>query len=176
MDLNTKTAKSVIKILFIEQLVIGGVLLVLGFLRMFDVIKNNGTRLLIYNIITMGGGLWFVFDLVWSLCSEKRRKKVSMFDKITPAPVSLYLIGFDIYCFVTYGHTDGDFVRYSVASVLLAASIIMFLQAFYHRKNPAPMTIAAIIEAEQEEAKEKEELEAKEAQEQQEKTEEDKQE
>ena len=157
MDLETKNAKAVIKTLFIEQLIIGLILLIIGVLRIFDVIKTSETRLLIYNIITLIGGAWFIFDLLWALFSKKRREKVSMFDKITTGPISLYLIGFDIYCFIFRNNINESFVRYSVSVVLLVAAIIVFAQAFYHLKKPAPMTIAAIIEAEQEEQENKEE-------------------
>lgn len=169
VDLNSKTAKSVINIVFWEQVIIGAIILVLGVLKLTGVIPTDPTRLLIYNIITLVGGAWFIFDLFWCIFSSKRRMKTSLFDKILTGPVSSYLIFFDIFCFVVgRENANPDFVKFSIGSVLLYASILLFIQAFYHKKHPAPMTIAAIIEtenelkkAEQEEAKEQENKEEK---------------
>ena len=149
IDLNSKTAKTFINFLFWEQIILGGVLLVLGVLRITGVIPTSSTRLLIYNIITLAGGAWFLFDLIWSLVSSKRRKKVSMFDKVISGPASIYLIFFDIYCFVLgRDNVDELFIRLSISIVLFYVAAVLFAQAFYHKKKPAPMTIAAIIETE----------------------------
>lgn len=149
IDLNSKTAKTFIKFLFWEQIILGLVLLVIGVLRVTNIIPTSSTRLLIYNIITLAGGAWFLFDLLWALFSSKRRKKVSMFDKVISGPASIYLIFFDIYCFVLgRDNVDELFIRLSISIVLFYVSLVLFAQAFYHKKKPAPMTIAAIIETE----------------------------
>ena len=58
-----------------ELVVIAIIAAVIAILKLTGVIPTNPTRLLIYNIITLAGGLWFIIDLVWTLKSEKRRKK-----------------------------------------------------------------------------------------------------
>ena len=153
IDLNSKTAKTVIRILFWELIILGVALLVIGVLRIIGVIPTSSTRLLIYNIITLIGGAWFLFELIWAVISKKKRKKISMFDKVLAGPASIYLIFFDIYCFsLGRDNVNPDFIRLSISIVLLYVSAILFAQAFYHLKHPTPMTVAAIIEANQEEA------------------------
>ena len=78
-----------------------------------------------------------------------------MFDKIISGPASIYLIFFDIYCFVLgRDNVDELFVRLSISIVLFYVALVLFAQAFYHKKKPAPRTIAAILETEQAEREE----------------------
>ena len=56
---------------------------VLGTLFIVDVIHVKDWKKWVFTILTLIGGIYFVVDLIWSIVSKKKRKKVSLFDKIT---------------------------------------------------------------------------------------------
>lgn len=140
-----------VKLIYAGELaVIAIIAIVIGVLKLTGVIATKPIRLLIYNIITFVGGLWFIVDLIWTLKSEKRRKKSSLLDKICVIPISAYLLFFDIYCFIykAQGIEVNDMlVRISVGVVLLYVGVLYTFQAIYHYSHPVPMLIEAIEEA-----------------------------
>ena len=141
-----------------ELVVIAIIAAVIAILKLTGVIPTNPTRLLIYNIITLAGGLWFIIDLVWTLKSEKRRKKSSLLDKTLAMPISAYLLFFDAYCFIYKAQgidVSDDFVKISVGVVLLYVAILYVFQAIYHYYHPVPMLIEAIEEAQKMDEEEK---------------------
>ena len=147
-----KTHVEKTKLLFCgEFLVIALIALVIGILKLTNVIQTKPNRLFIYNIITLAGGAWFIFDLCWSLISKKRRAKVSLFDKITMAPISGYLIAFDIVCFIAKANDttpDDLFIRISIGSVLLYVGALYIFQGFYRYNHPTPQLLDVLKEAE----------------------------
>ena len=95
----------------------------IGFLRLFDVIPYSDKRLLIYNIITLLGVAYVLFDTTWYLVSKKKRAKSDLIDKIFPIIAAIYLLVFDILV-LTKINTELNFIKYSISAVLLYAGAV----------------------------------------------------
>ena len=149
-------------IFFLEYLAIFAILALIGFLRLFNVMKYSETRLLIYNIITLIGVAYIFFDLFWNL-RPKKRKDFSLIDKLPPLFIAIFLLVFDILV-LSKIVTDPNFIKYSVVAVLFTAGTYSLCMGIYHYKHPQKMLMEAVEEAYQEALKE-EELEAKKAEE-----------
>ena len=151
----------------IEYLVIAVVLLVIAFLRMFDVIKYSANRLLAYNIITLLGFAYIYFDFFFSLFKKSRREKNCFLDKALSMIVATYLVVFDVLVLAKIT-TDMYFIKYSICAVLLYAAAMSLFLGIYHYFMPTHQILdlvdqqyEAYVEAEQEE-KSKEDEEEKE--------------
>ena len=103
---------------------------VLGTLFIVDVIHVKDWKKWVFTILTLIGGIYFVVDLIWSIVSKKKRKKVSLFDKITLAPSGLTLFCLDIYALInlikdpTWTGANGNFFRYEIGIALCYIAII----------------------------------------------------
>ena len=137
-----------------ELLVFAILFLVLGILRLTKVMGYNDTRRLIFNYITLAGGIWGVIDFTWALISPKKRKRSSMIDKILMIPASITLIVLDIWCLMNASDSESfknTFVL--VVSILFFYFTISFtFQAIYHFYKPVPLLLEAIKEEEEEKA------------------------
>ena len=144
------------KMIYSGELMIFAILFaVIGTLEIVGVIGNREIMLKIYNYVTLAGGTWLIVDFVWTLCSEKKRAKNSLLDKIILLPLGIYLITFDILCLCEYPLFGMEFAQFrrlmmSIAFYYLAAAYLF--QSIYHYFYPIP----AIIQAIEEEKKEKE--------------------
>ena len=147
------------RIFLIEYLLISVVAFTLGFLKMFGIIGNSATRLLVYNILTTVGFAYILFDLSLCLFKKEKRAKTCFIDRILTLIVGLYLIVFDIMCYINR-NIDLVFVKYSIASVLLYAGCISMFMGIYHHFKPTAQLYEVVEEEYQEtleeEAKEKE--------------------
>ena len=157
-----KLYKKYQRIFLIEYIAIFAILVLVGFLRLFDIMAYSETRLLVYNIITLIGVAYIIFDLIWNLRPAKR-KDFSPVDKIPPLFLAAFLLTFDILV-LSKTVTDPKFVKYSVVAVLFTAGIYSLCMGIYHYKHPQKMFVEAVEEAYQEALKEEEE-EAKKAEE-----------
>lgn len=135
-------------IFFIEYLAIAAILILIGFLRAFDVMQYSEKRLLVYNIITLIGVAYIIFDLWWNL-RAKKRADFSPVDKIPPLFWGAFLLVFDILV-LSKSVTDIYFVKYSVVAVLFSAGLYSAFLGFYHYKKPQKMLLEAVEEAYQE--------------------------
>ena len=136
-----------------EYLLIAAIALVVGILKMAGVIPTKPTRLLIYNIISIVGAAYLAFDLIWYMISAKKRARTDLLDKLVVLPVLLYLVGFDIYCFINYGKPMWDiFVVMSIGSALVYIAIIYIFLGIYRYKHPSKQIQEAIKELEEEQA------------------------
>lgn len=138
-----------------ELLLISVVFLVIGILKLTNVLGTNPTRLFIYNIITTVGFVYIVGDFIWTMISKKKRQKSCLIDKFLVLPVGLYLIVFDIICFVEGENINTDFVKYSVGIVLLYLAVVYIFQGIYHYHKLTPQLLEAIEEAKLEEEQKK---------------------
>ena len=150
-----KLFKKYKRIFLIEYLVIASVLLLIGFLRMFDVIKYSENRLLVYNIITLIGVAYIIFDLCWNLRPSKRAD-FSLVDKLPPLFIAIFLIVFDILV-LSKAYTEPNFIKYSISLVLITAGCYSLFLGIYHFYKPQKMVLEAVEEAYQEALKEHEE-------------------
>ena len=138
-----------------ELAIIALVVLVIGILKLTGVIQTKPLRLLIYNIISLAGAAYLIFDLIWALVSPKKRKKSCLLDKFMVVPAFCYLIFFDIFCFINKAkglepEPDDLFIKLSIGIVLLYISAVYLFQAIYHFKHPVPQLLEAIEEAKKE--------------------------
>ena len=147
----------------IELIVIALIALVIGVLKLVDVIHTKPNRLLVYNVISLIGGLWIIIELIWAFCSPKKKQRTCLLDKYLLLPAMGYLLAFDVYCFIYYGQEINDlFVRISIGAVLIYIALAYIYQGIYHYKHPVPQILAAIEEMKKaEEAEKKEEEESK---------------
>ena len=147
-----KAEKKIKLIYSIELIAIAIIALVIAILRMVGVMKPSSTRLLVYNIITTLGGIWIIADLIWCLLSPRRKAKNCLLDKFIILPLGLFLLGFDIYCFVTKEVAE-PLVIYGVSGALIYLAVIYVFLGIYHYFIPVPQIQEAIEEAKKEENK-----------------------
>ncbi len=142
-------------IFFLEYLAIFAILALVGFLRAFNIMEYSETRLLVYNIITLIGVAYIIFDLYWNLRPAKR-KDFSLVDKLPPLVIATFLLVFDILV-LSKSVTNPNFIKYSVCGVLFTVAAYSLFLGFYHYKKPQKMLYEAVEEAYQEQLKEIEE-------------------
>ena len=129
MDLMTKA-----KLFYSGELAIFAVVfLVLAILEFTEIIKINGTG---FNWVTIFGGFLIIGDFVWAMVSKKRQKKIALIDKILVLPLAVYLISFDLYCFI--GQPEVTIYRYCIPPVMLYLCLVYTFEAIYHFKYPVP--------------------------------------
>ena len=156
MDLKEKIFKKNKTIFLLEYLVIAVVLLLVGFLRLFDVIPYSDKRLLVYNIVTLIGVAYVFFDTTWYIVSKKKRERSDLIDKIFPLIAAIYLLVFDILVLAKI-NTELNFIKYSISIVLLCAGAVSLFLGIYHHYKPSKMLLEAVEEEYQEKLKEQEE-------------------
>ena len=147
-----------------ELLIFSIVFIVLGILKITNVLNISKSSKIWYTyffvILTFCGGIWFVVDFIWTLKSEKRRKKSSLVDKITLLPSSLATFIFDIRAFIVGIETlkepipnlNNNLLNFYTSFLFFYFAIIYIFQAIYHYKYPIPL----ILEEIENEKKEKE--------------------
>ena len=132
-----------------ELLIIAIVFLVLGILKLLGVMGYDDGRRVFFNYLTTAGGIWLVIDLVWALMSPKRRKRVCLLDKFLNVPLGIFLLVFDIMCFMEPRKESFYIVMMSFAFMYLAVNYIF--QSIYHFFNPIPQLIEEMEKAEENE-------------------------
>ena len=149
-------AEKKIKLIYsIELIAIAIIALVIAILRIIGLMTPNSTRLLVYNIVTTVGGLWIITDLIWCLLSPKRKAKNCLLDKFIILPLGLFLLGFDIYCFIVREVPEA-LVIYGVSGALIYLAVVYIFLGIYHYFKPVPQILEAINENKIEENKEEE--------------------
>lgn len=155
MEKNKEYPKEV-KIYSIELAVFALIYLVLGVLILVSVIPLKGTfrHILIY--VSLVASAWFIFDFFWTLFSQKRRKKSSLFDKTLLLPAIIGVVVVDILTFTMGFEESNDLHVYFTGAVLCYFALIFVIEAFYHLKHPLPI----LLEEEEEEKESKKKAEA----------------
>ena len=148
LDIVTKA-----KLIYSGELMLFFILfLVLGILRMTGVIAPNDTRKNIFNWVTIFGGSWLIIDFLWAMFSKKRKQRIALIDKCLHLPAGIYLVSFDIYCFVTKPEAASDVYRYGVPIVFFYLCACYLFESIYHYFKPVPglLDIEEAAKAEQE--------------------------
>ena len=148
LDMITKA-----KLIYSGELMLFFVLfLVIAILRITGVMGGNDVRSKIFNWVTIFGGTWLTIDFFWALFSKKRRSKIALIDKCLHLPAGLYLISFDIYCFVTNPAGTSNVYRYGVPIVLFYLCSCYLFESIYHFFKPVPglLEIEEMAKAEEE--------------------------
>lgn len=131
-----------IKLIYSGELILFSVIfLVLGILLVTQVICPSEWVRMVFNFLTIAGGIWMIVKLFWVIFSPAKRAKTSLFDTILMVPLGIGLIIFDIYCFVIWG-TSGfpaaptHCIAMGTAFIYIAA--VYLAQAIYHYHHPIP--------------------------------------
>ena len=120
--------------------------LVVAILQIVRVIKFGETHLRIINWITIFGASIGILDFIWFLNSPVRRKKNSMLDKCLLVPLMIYILVFDIICFINYENPQVDLAQIMIPIALIYVSAVYTLEAVYHWYKPVPMLFEALEE------------------------------
>lgn len=153
-----------------ELLIMGVIFLVIGLLFIFGIIQVQDWKKWTFTILTLGGGFWLIIDLIWTLKSEKRRKKNALIDKFLTLPSGLAMIVLDIIALIHLiqdptwiGFNDINFFQYVIGGNITFVSLVFIFEGIYHYFVIHP-AVYEIMEEEKKEA-EKEALKIKEQEE-----------
>lgn len=131
-----------------ELIIIALIFLVLGILKIVDVMKYNEQRRLIFNYITLVGGAWVITDFTWMLLSQKRRAKNCLLDKILNLPLGIYLLIFDIKCLIDK-NLPTSFYVFGISIAFFYVFLNYLFQGIYHFFKPIPLLLDALEEDKQ---------------------------
>jgi len=121
-----------------ELIVIAIVAIVIGILQLSQVLTVKELFRNIFNWVTIFGSPLLIITSIYSIISPKRRKRISIFDKITLFPLAIYIIVIDIICFANYGTLDQSFYQTYIPIALLSLAVIYIAQGIYHWFRPLP--------------------------------------
>ena len=150
----TLDEKKVIRIYTIELAVFSVVFLTLGILMLVGVLGNNSNFRLVFTYITLVGAALLVGDFLWAIFSPKRRKKVSLFDKILVLPAPITIVTLDIITLIKGVEEANDLHRLLVGIVFCYIAAVYLIQAVYHYFKPLPDLLEAARAEEEEENEE----------------------
>ena len=126
------------KLIYSGELALFAILfLVFAILKFTKVMGYNPNRTIVFNWITIFGGTWGIIDFVWAVCSKKRQQRVSMLDKVSLLPLSLFIITYDLICFIVKPENP-DFYIYMIGGAFAYVAVIYSFQAVYHFYHPIP--------------------------------------
>lgn len=134
------------------------VFLVLGILELTFVLNLRDIIITIFQYVGLVGGAYFIFDLIWTIKSEKKRKRNSMFDKISMLPGSLYSLTICI-LMIANVISEKTTKQILIGILLLYFALVYLAQAVYHWFHIHPTMLEAIEEDRKEAAKKKAETE-----------------
>ena len=130
----------------IELGVFATAFLVVAILQFVHVINFATTHLRIINWVTIFGSSIGLADFVWFLFSPVRRKKNSMFDKVALVPLMIYILVFDIICFVNYDNPQLELAQIMIPIALCYVALAYSIEAVYHWYVPLPMLLESLEE------------------------------
>ncbi len=145
MNDNLKKAKLIYSLTLIG---FGIIFIVLGVLKLTGIWTSAGVRRIIFNVITTIGSIWLIIDFMWTCLNKKRREKKSLLDKIINLPAGLFLLTFDILCFMSI--IKDEIAHYFVGGVFLYLALSYLFQGVYHYYHPLKEIIEAAKEMDEE--------------------------
>ena len=151
-----KLIKKFNKIYVIELFVIAAIIIVLATLKITNVIGKGQNFRRIFNIITLVGCTYILFDFVWLCCSKKRQKRNSWFDKISLLPFAVAMFVFDIICLIQWDVAEISYFKLFVSIAFYYIAAIYIAQGIYHIKRPNPSIVEAAIQEYNDQLKQKE--------------------
>ena len=125
------------KLVYSGELALFAVLFaVFAVLKFTGVLGYNPTRALVFNWITIFGGAWGIADFIWAVCSKKRQQRISLLDKFLLLPLSLFIITYDLICFIAKPEPSFYSIMLGIAFAYVA--VIYCFEAVYHFYHPIP--------------------------------------
>lgn len=142
-----------------ELIIIAIIAIVLGALFLASIIKVADWKKWLFTLLTLVGGLWAIYEFVWTLKSEKKRKRSCLLDKILLLPNGVFLIGLDIYALVRLaqdkawtGDRGFNYFAAVIGGALIYLGAVYIFEGIYHWFKIHPLVYEMM-----EEDKEKEE-------------------
>lgn len=140
-----------------ELVVIALVAIIIGILKLTNIRPYSNTARNIFNIVTSGGAIFGIYNFISYFVSVKKREKTALIDILTVLPITLFLIGFNIYCFITYwpvaeaNITDEmkQLYQWLSGGFLIYAGLTFMFQGIYHYFKPIPLLYKILEEANQ---------------------------
>ena len=132
--------------------------LVLGILRLTGLRGYNHVARMIFNIVTTAGAIYGIYNFISYYVSSKKRAKTSLVDIWTVLPITLFLIGFNTYCYIVVfplseaqvTESIKEICKYCMGGLLVYAGITFLFQAIYHYFKPIPLLYQILKEEEEE--------------------------
>lgn len=128
----------------VELAVFAVAFMIIGLLQITHVIILHPFFIQLFNWVTMFGSIWVILDLCWTLRSEKRRKKVSLFDKVTLGIFAIYVFIIDIIMFTNYLKLPRFWYQTLIGDAVFYIGIIYIMQAYWHYRYPVPSIVEAV--------------------------------
>ena len=125
----------------VELAVFAVAFMIIGLLQITHVIILHSFFIQLFNWVTMFGSIWVILDLCWTLRSEKRRKKVSLFDKVTLGIFAIYVFIIDIIMFTNYLKLPRFWYQTLIGDAVFYIGIIYVMQAYWHYRYPVPSIV-----------------------------------
>ena len=122
----------------VELIALSVIFLTVALLEIFRVIPITTRHHIIFNFVSLLGGIWLVTDFVWASFSSKRKKRISYLDKILHLPLGLYLISFDIIMFVHWNVLAYEVYLYGMTGAFIYISICYMFEGVFHLFKPIP--------------------------------------
>ena len=129
-----------------ELILIGIVFIVLAILRFVNTIGYNETKRQIFNWVTIFGSSFLVLEFIWTLFSKKKQAKACWIDKILNVIAAVYVVSFDIYCFIQGANLDQEIYKYGICILFTYIAVNNMFQGVYHYFKPTKALLAAIEE------------------------------
>ena len=162
LPVNVDASLVKVKLIYtIELLVFAVIFITIATLKLVRVLPYKELARIIFNWVTIFGGLWIIADFVWLMCSKRRRKKNCVLDKALVLPIGIYIITYDLICLIGPKRPDMFYII-MVSIVLYYAGVIYIFQAIYHYFRPIPSIVQAIEEVERRNAEAEKEEQAEE--------------
>ena len=120
--------------------------LVVAILQFVRVINFGENHLRIINWVTIFGSSIGIADFIWYILSPIRKKKNSPLDKCALVPLMIYILVFDIICFVNYDNPQLELAQIMIPIALCYVTVIYSIEAVYHWFHPLPMLLDAVEE------------------------------
>ena len=137
------------KLIYSGELALFAVLfLVFSILKFTHVLGHNPTRALVFNWITIFGGTWGIIDFIWAISSKKRQQRISLLDKFLLLPLSIFIITYDLICFIAKPETNFYSIMLGIAFAYVG--VVYCFEAVYHFYHPIP----GLLDDEEEEKEE----------------------
>ena len=125
------------KLIYSGELALFAILFgVFSALKFTGLLGHNPTRALVFNWITIFGGTWGIADFIWAISSKKRQQRISLLDKFLLLPLSIFIITYDLICFIN--KPEPSFYSIMIGIAFAYVAVVYCFEAVYHFYHPIP--------------------------------------
>lgn len=113
------------------------IFLVLGTLKITQVMPYKEGRRIVFNWITLFAAIWPIADFIWALASKRRRQRICLLDKILTLPLPIFMIVFDLISLISKPENTFFYVA-SIAAAFYYVAVLYLVLGIYHYFKPIP--------------------------------------